>query len=519
MASASRLEAIAESETARVARLWKQGNATMLCDEPCIMTVLPIELHMAIMDALPCLDLVRSVRMVCRRWYDYVAYRMRHDRVCVAVQPRSDTRHESGRFGLLSKWDVDLALWLCDEPLAVDCRRVRRFAQGTGVEKGDDDERQPSTTASVGWGWTLARACLYGHVACARLPKQQRLPQMVHPCRSNDMSMARVMAVCAWMGSMSMVSALHRFGRCWSARAISAAIFQGRVSCLRYFFAHHCPDRADLCSVAARGGQPVCLAYLYVNGAYLDKGSAVCEEAALRGHLGCLRYAREKGFEWNASTCESAALGGSVSCLAYAHESGCEWDSRVCEAAAFGGHLVCLAYAHERRCPWDRFVCTSAALTGHLDCLVYARSNGCPCDLKKCAFSAVAGGQLACLRYVFFMASLAPTNPLPLHQVPSTATIAMAETIDHYGVCEVSAEYGRLRCLRYANNVAFSSCAAKTVAQLASKRGYIQCLQYAYANGCPMDQLTYQHASLGCHLDCLVHCVTHMRTNKEPFVS
>ena len=55
-------------------------------------------------------------------------------------------------------------------------------------------------------------------------------------------------------------------------------------------------------------------------------------------------------------TCRDAALNGHLDCLRYAHENGCCWDKRTCEGAAKYGQLECLKYACARKCPGsDRY--------------------------------------------------------------------------------------------------------------------------------------------------------------------
>ncbi len=70
-------------------------------------------------------------------------------------------------------------------------------------------------------------------------------------------------------------------------------------------------------------------------------------EAALKGHVKCLKKLHKNGCKWNADTCANAALNGHLDCLKYAHKNGYEWGSRTCANAAFYGHLDCLKYALE----------------------------------------------------------------------------------------------------------------------------------------------------------------------------
>ena len=55
----------------------------------------------------------------------------------------------------------------------------------------------------------------------------------------------------------------------------------------------------------------------------------------------------------------------------------------VCCNAALNGHLECLKYAHENDCSWDKWTCNNALFNNHLDCLRYAYENGCEWELAN----------------------------------------------------------------------------------------------------------------------------------------
>ena len=62
--------------------------------------------------------------------------------------------------------------------------------------------------------------------------------------------------------------------------------------------------------------------------------------------------------------CDIAAIKGHLGCLKYLHEN---------------GHLECLKYLHENGCTWNKdMCCIEAEKNGHLECLQYVRENGCP---------------------------------------------------------------------------------------------------------------------------------------------
>ena len=71
--------------------------------------------------------------------------------------------------------------------------------------------------------------------------------------------------------------------------------------------------------------------------------------------------------------------------MRYAHEKGCEWDNYVCYVAAENNKLECLKYLHENGCPWDDRTCSVAAEYNNIECLKYAHENGweCPEEIIK----------------------------------------------------------------------------------------------------------------------------------------
>ena len=82
--------------------------------------------------------------------------------------------------------------------------------------------------------------------------------------------------------------------------------------------------------------------------------------------------------------CEDAAAKGSVRLLKWARENNRDWSALTCYCAALKGHLPALRYLHENGCPWDDVTCRFAAYQERWDCLQYAVDNKCP-GWKKCA--------------------------------------------------------------------------------------------------------------------------------------
>ena len=97
--------------------------------------------------------------------------------------------------------------------------------------------------------------------------------------------------------------------------------------------------------------------------------ASICAEAAKRGHLEMLQWARTNGCPWNKMTCAWGARGGHFEMLQWAHANGCPWDEWTCAYAAKGGHLEVLQWLRANGCPWNMWTCSGAAGGGNLGVL------------------------------------------------------------------------------------------------------------------------------------------------------
>ena len=83
---------------------------------------------------------------------------------------------------------------------------------------------------------------------------------------------------------------------------------------------------------------------------------SVCEDAARRGSVRLLKWARENNLDWGTNTCSSVAVYGHLPALKYLHENGCPWDWDTCRYAADRRHWDCLQYAVDNKCPlWETY--------------------------------------------------------------------------------------------------------------------------------------------------------------------
>ena len=138
-----------------------------------------------------------------------------------------------------------------------------------------------------------------------------------------------------------------------------------------------------------------------------------CRDAAAAGNLSKLKRLHRAGRPWDETTCYEAAINGHLECLRYAYENGCflpsaeelsvvdeEDDMWVtfCEyspvaTAAAGGHLQTLRYLiEETNCAMGGLPIRSAAINGRIDTLSYLIDGGFTDDSDDPTLSYVNDG-------------------------------------------------------------------------------------------------------------------------------
>ena len=127
-----------------------------------------------------------------------------------------------------------------------------------------------------------------------------------------------------------------------------------------------------------------------------------CREVAETNKLELLKWIREeKECEWNEWTIKAAASQGNLEMVKYCVANACPIDADACANAALYGHLECLKYLHEEaKAPWDSWTASWAAENGHLHILEYlVERKYDKYDVDACWYAAMKGHS-DCLKYL-----------------------------------------------------------------------------------------------------------------------
>ena len=141
-----------------------------------------------------------------------------------------------------------------------------------------------------------------------------------------------------------------------------------------------------------------------------------CKEVAATNKLELLKWAREvKHCEWNEWTINKAACKGNLEMLKYCFSNGCPCDvEESCVQAAIEGHLDCVRFLFDKVKPsrdTEKEAAQQAACGGHVEILKYFVDTRKISDEVKsdCVGNTTMYGQLDCLKY------LVEEAKVPLH--------------------------------------------------------------------------------------------------------
>ena len=194
------------------------------------------------------------------------------------------------------------------------------------------------------------------------------------------------------------------------------------------------------------------------------------EQAAERGHLECLVYARkERGCRWTEPHegeyfCES--------CGEWHEDEDFEPSDRPIELAALNGHIECVRFCHEEECPYqDEQLAINTVLSQNIDLLEYVHETmevELFCGWQSIVEEAAEIGFLEGLKY------------LKEHSESEW------EDVDQEVACTLAAANGHLQCLKYLHENEFAWDA--DVCNSAYKNGHMECFEFARSKGCAFDE-------------------------------
>ena len=142
-----------------------------------------------------------------------------------------------------------------------------------------------------------------------------------------------------------------------------------------------------------------------------------CKQVAATNKLELLKWAREvKQCEWDKQTIIAAASFGNLEMLKYCFSNGCPCDEgEACGQAAMKGHLDCLRFLFDKVKPsrdTEKEVGGQAAYGGHVDILKYLVEERKTSEVVKvsCVRNAVGFGRLDCIKYLIEQAKVPLNN-------------------------------------------------------------------------------------------------------------
>lgn len=299
-----------------------------------------------------------------------------------------------------------------------------------------------------------------------------------------------------------------------SAQVVASAAAGGHLDCLDYALAGKCEVSVEALEKAARNGHAEAMRRIYAVGDRQRDGRDrslpyAAAAAAVAGHLDCLKCAFAHESARGPFVAVAAAKGGHLDCLAYAFQNGCALTTRIACEAAKRGHLACLVFAHVNGSECNIHTVDLAAGGGHAECLDYLLgAAGCFLD-DETWVAAVKSGNIACFD-VLRNRGRAPSGDTRRRMCAAAIECGHAHVLSwisaHLGDVtderHMAARLGRLDCLRIVAAAGPTSIEDDSIA-VAAAGGHIECIDYLYAAGFPIDERACANAARGGHLKCL----------------
>ena len=140
-----------------------------------------------------------------------------------------------------------------------------------------------------------------------------------------------------------------------------------------------------------------------ISGSVMDQ-AWFCSQVAATNKFEFLKWAREvKHCEWDKNTIYDTAARGNLEMLKYCFDNDCPYDKKAsCKQAAIGGHLDCVRFLFTKVQPSAKYGAMPATCVGHVEILKYFVDERKISEEVKsqCVYNAAGFGQLDCIKYL-----------------------------------------------------------------------------------------------------------------------
>jgi hypothetical protein len=286
-------------------------------------------------------------------------------------------------------------------------------------------------------------------------------------------------------GQLGALQLLRARGCEWDYDTTTAAAEHGRTEALRWALAQGCPHDDNLLAPNAAGaGSAETLEMLWRGGHPVNARDCYFH-AAQHGHLEVFQWLASRGIPMRRSVLGYSASNGDLHVLKWAREQGHPWHKNTCIAAAAAGRLEVLQWAADSGCPIDApDVCNYAAKNGHLECVIWAHRRGAPLPWDICILAATAGrldllkmGRRLGYPWLTTACAAGAAGHMSVLQWAHAQGCPLEDEM-----CEFAAKAGRLDVLQWARQ---QGCEWLGTCEAAARAGHLHVLQWARANGCP----------------------------------
>jgi hypothetical protein len=199
-------------------------------------------------------------------------------------------------------------------------------------------------------------------------------------------------------------SYVHKNGKMatWDGEECVHAAGGGHLECMVFLFEHGFEMTEEVCdaSVLSRSANATCLRFAVEHGGTVGQLTAM--NATEEGNLPCLQYLDEIHYRWTHDIFTHAVCHGRRECIEFLFEIKCPFTKWVGSVAVRCGSLECLKFLHEKKIIVDEvleLMCIDAYTDGHFECIQFLHTHGYRLP-KNTHMWATCNNHLTCANYI-----------------------------------------------------------------------------------------------------------------------